>query len=427
MSQEQKTNNSEPSSDRLKWLQLLRGDRVMWTIIGVLMVLSLLVVYSSAAKMGYMPGTGGSTFSFLRKHLFTLIGTTVVMFTTYCMSCRRYHYLSWAAYWGSFILTLLVYVMGSATNSAERWLNLGFFSFQPSELLKIATVMVLARQLSSRQKEIEKLRIIPSIDPRRWFKEREQKRIWREGTLPILGPVILSCGVIFKAHISSAVMVAIISVAMMFVARIRLRELMKMLAIVLSVVALIFTVSNIGRSDTARGRIGTWVDSWMMDTSEKTQDFTDTERAMVAIHDGGLTGLGAGQSVMRPRITHPESDYIFALFVEEYGLLMSLFLIALYVWIFFRAMHIFQRCEWLYAGLLVVGLALLLTVQALLHILVTINILPETGQNLPFITQSTTAMFCAGIAAGMILGISRQIENKTLKAPTNESMIEGRK
>ena len=400
---------------------------MLWTLIIFLMVISLLVVYSSAAKMGYSPTMDSSTGSFLRKHLFTLLGTGFIIYVVHLIDCTRYRFITWFAYGFSLGLTLLVYFMGSATNSAERWLNLGIFSFQPSELLKVATVMLMAQQLSVRQKGIEKLRIVPTLKVWTWFKDKRQQRILREGTLPILCPMVVACLVIFKAHISSAVIVAIISLAMMFVARIRISELLKFVAIAAAVMTIVLVATNIARSGTARGRIGTWVDSWITDTSGKTHDFTDTERAMVAIHDGGLTGLGAGQSVMRPRITHPESDYIFALFVEEYGLVLALFLILFYIWMFFRSMHIFQRCEWLYAGLLVVGLAMLLTVQALLHILVAINFLPETGQNLPFITQSTTAMFCAGAAAGMILGISRQVKRDSLPAPENESMLEGRR
>jgi cell division protein FtsW len=146
--------------------------------------------------------------------------------------------------------------------------------------------------------------------------------------------------------------------------------------------------------------------------------YTDSERSRMAIHNGGLFGVGAGRSVMRARLTHPESDYIFAIVVEEFGLLLAFVIVLLYLWLFFRALRIFEKCEWLYAGLLAVGLALLIISQGFLHIAVAIGMIPETGQNLPFLTQGRTGMFCASIAVGIILSISRQVENGTLLPPS---------
>jgi cell division protein FtsW len=120
-------------------------------------------------------------------------------------------------------------------------------------------------------------------------------------------------------------------------------------------------------------------------------------------------------------LTHPESDYLFAIVIEEFGLLLSFVIVLLYLWLFFRALRIFEKCEWLYAGLLVVGLAFLITSQGFLHICVNTGILPETGQNLPFLTQGRTGMFCASIAMGLILSISRQVEQGTLLPPTQHN------
>ena len=154
------------------------------------------------------------------------------------------------------------------------------------------------------------------------------------------------------------------------------------------------------------------------------RDLTDTDRSMIAIHDGGIVGVGAGRSVMRAKITHPESDYIFAFFVEEYGIILAFFLVLLYLWIFYRAIRIFGNCDWIFAGLLELGLALLITIQALLHIMVTINFIPETGQNLPLISHGGSSMICTAIAFGMILSVSRQIEEVTLIPARNESSME---
>lgn len=408
-------------------VRLLRGDNVLWVITVFLMVISLLAVYSSTAKMGYSPRMSGTTSGFLTKHILTLIGSgCIILFIYRLMNCNWFRWLTWPAYIVSMFLTGLVYVSGAETNSAERWLDLGFISFQPSELLKIATIMLLAQQLASRQGKMDKIEILPLVNPLMLGDKREWRHWWahfKSGTLPILMPLVAACGLVLRSHFSTTVLLFLIGVAMMIVGRVRLKEIAKLIALgVVAVATMLLVFTNMGRGKTAVSRITTWYETISTDTSKKVTGFTDSERSVVAIHDGKVFGLGAGRSIMRPRITHPESDYMFAIFVEEYGIIMAFFLITLYMWIFFRAMRLFEQCGWVYAGLLVVGLAMLITGQALLHILVTLNFIPETGQNLPFITQSATSMACSAIAMGMILCISRQIEDGSLVPPRSEVM-----
>jgi cell division protein FtsW len=193
-------------------------------------------------------------------------------------------------------------------------------------------------------------------------------------------------------------------------------ELAKLVALVTAAVALALAL-GFGRSQTAGGRFDKFVESWQTTPDKPLSQLTDTEHAMVAIYDGGVVGVGAGRSVMRAKITHPESDYIFAFFVEEYGIFMAIFLVVIYLWIFARAVHIFRQCRWLFCGFLVLGMALIITGQAMLHFLVSINFFFETGQNLPIISHGGTSMICMSIALGIILSISRQIEQGTLVPP----------
>jgi cell division protein FtsW len=170
----------------------------------------------------------------------------------------------------------------------------------------------------------------------------------------------------------------------------------------------------LGRSDTAKGRISTWVDLWTTDRTEIPADeLSDTERSMIAIHNGGILGRAAGQSTVRVEMTHPESDYAFAFFVEEYGIGLAMILVALYVWIFFRAIEIFDKCPKRFSALLALGMALLITFQALLHIMVAVNLFPETGQNLPMISRGGTSQIMISLALGAILSVSRQTEDNS--------------
>ena len=182
---------------------------------------------------------------------------------------------------------------------------------------------------------------------------------------------------------------------------------------------------NLGRSETAGGRVETWIDLWTKPQTEKPiEQLTDTERSMIAIHNGGILGEGAGQSAMRVEMIHPESDYAYAFFVEEYGIVLALLLLLLYLWIFFRAIEIFRRCGTAFPGLLVLGLALLITCQALLHIMVTVNLIPETGQTLPLISRGGSSTIFTAIALGMILSVSRQNDEQSHDMPKSESIYE---
>ena len=404
--------------------RLFSGDRVLWIIIVVLSVISVLVVYSSTAKMAYDAHTVRSTSHFLQQQVMILGLSFGIMLFVHKIDCRIYFYLTRPAYFLSLLLTVAVYFIGATTNGAARWIPLGPFQFQPSEALKVATVLFLAQQLAGRQSKIDRIRIVPSLRFWTWRSSPEQRRIWREGTWPILMPMIASCLVIFPAHTSSAVLVFAASWVMMLIGRVRFRELMKLVGLAAAGVVLIMAL-NLGRSETAEGRVSTWIHLWTQSQRDKpVEHLSDTERSMIAIHNGGLLGEGAGQSAMRVEMIHPESDYAYAFFVEEYGLVLAVVLLMLYLWIFFRAIEIFRRCGTAFPGLLVLGLALLITCQALLHIMVTVNLIPETGQTLPLISRGGSSVLFTSVALGMILGVSRQNDEQSHDRPRSESLYE---
>ena len=414
---------SDSGTERQRTVRrIFSGDRVLWIIIAALAVVSVLVVYSSTAKMAYDAYAIRTTSHFLRQQLMILIFSLGIMVLVHKIDCRIYNYLSKPVYLACVLLTVAVYFIGHTTNGAARWIPLGPFQFQPSEALKVATVLFLARQLAGRQSKIDKLRIVPSLRFWTWRSDARQRRIWREGTWPVLMPVVASCAVIFPAHTSSAVLVFAASWVMMLIGRVRLGELMKLVGLACAGVVLVMTL-NLGRSETAEGRVSTWIHLWTQPQDTKPLDqLTDTERSMIAIHNGGLLGEGAGQSAMRVEMIHPESDYAFAFFVEEYGLLLAVVLLMLYLWIFFRAIEIFRRCGTAFPGLLVLGLALQITCQALLHIMVTVNMCPETGQTLPLISRGGSAVLFTAIALGMILSVSRQNDEKSHDTPKGETL-----
>ena len=386
----------------------LPGDKALGVIVLMFFVISMIVVSSAVLKEGFMEGIADKM---VRKHVLTLICSAVIIVVCYFIPASWMRWGTRVFYSVSWIATLIPYFLPPMANGAHRWLNLGFFAFQPSELLKIATIMLLASRLSARHQMIKSICLTPTtIDVRKWFTTSRQKYIIFEQVLPILTPIALTCLVILPDATSSAVHIFIVSLLMLFLSGVRIFEIFKVF--VLSVAMGLLVIFTIGRGDTVVSRLKDYANSDELTRKERLEK--DTYRSRMAIQNGGFFGEGAGRSVMRGRLMHPESDYIFAVIVEEFGLLVSMVIVMLYLWLFFRSLRIFEKCEWLYGGLLAVGMALLITSQAYLHIGVATGILPETGQNLPFLTQGRTGMFGASIAVGAILSISRQVESGEL-------------
>ena len=387
--------------------RLFGGDRVLWVIIVALLTISVLVVYSSTAKMAYSYASSITPTQFLKTQIGLILLGGVALVVTHRINSRFYQAISPWVWGAALVMTLAVYFTGSTINGAARWFSIAGFRFQPSELLKIATIMYLSYQLSRRQDSIRRQSIIPTLKFWRW-RERENRKVWAYGGWSIFLPICLSCAVIMPAHTSSAIIVFLLSIAMLYIGRVRWSDifrLVKWALVALSLVALL----GVGRSSTASGRMTTWWNVWTTSRTEvPVLKLSDTERAMVAMHDGGIMGQGAGQSAVRVEMTHPESDYAFAFFVEEYGIMLAMILLALYVWVFFRAFEIFKTCPKKYPAMLSLGVALLITGQALLHIMVTLNIIPETGQTLPLISRGGSSLLFTCVGLGMILSVSRQ-------------------
>lgn len=397
--------------------RLFPGDRVLWAIVIMLFAISLVAVYTASSKLGFTDGTIDREF---RRHIITIGISLGCMLFCYFLGANLMRALTRVVYAGVFVMTLIPYFQ-APINGAHRWLDMGFFMFQPSELLKITTIMLLAAQLSAKHHIIKKIHLLPTtFDVRKWGSERERKIIFDE-IIPILYPIALTCAVILPDATSSAIHIFIVSLVMLFIAGISFRELAKFI-VVAAVVGLVM-LFTVGRGDTVIRRVGVWLRIERFVNNEDSSSggsSKDTYYSKMAIQNGGVFGVGAGRSMMRTKLMHPESDYLFAIVVEEFGLLLSSVIILLYLWLFFRSLRIFEKCEWLYAGLLAVGLALLITSQGFLHISVALGILPETGQNLPFLTHGRTGMFCASIAVGIILSISRQVEQGTLVPPSQQ-------
>ena len=407
-------NRNIKGAERLQGGRIFEGDRTLWIIYAVLIVISILVVYSSTAKMAYDVTSRLTTTESLRQQImYVLVMSLPLIFIAHKINYNFYRYTTRLGYWLFIILTVATYFIGATTNGAARWLPIGPIQFQPSEGLKIFTILMLARAMEKRQDVITKIKLLPTSLK---LNTPEQKRIIRENTIPLLGPIILSCIVIAPAHISSAVIVGMVSVIMLYIGRVRKWEIFRFCSLTVIAAVLGFSLLSligIGRGSTASGRLSTWITEWTTDgKKDVVNDLSDTERAMIAIHEGGFIGEGAGHSSSRAVVIHPESDYAYAFFTSEYGFIAAIVLMLLYLWITFRSIEICRRCPTAFLTFMTAGLGLLITCQAMLHILVQVNFLPETGQTLPFISRGGSSLMFMSIALGMILSVSRIPEKK---------------
>ncbi len=389
----------------------ISGDKILWIIIATMYIISILVVYSSTAKMAYDINNPVGTHGFLLNQITWLLLAMVMVFIVSLVNSIVFFKLSLWVYWIGIILTFLALVVGQKTNGAERWLYIPGtgFGFQPSEIIKVGIVMYIAKVLAKRQDNISETKLLPSLMFWKWGSP-ENRAILKDGFLHIIVPIILATGIILPAHTSSALIVGATSFIMLIVGRVNRFELGK-IVLFAALAYVIYSSTGLGRSNTASSRMDTWYETLTTDRHDVPVDkLSDTERSMVAINFGGLFGQGAGKSAMRVEIMHPESDYAYAFFVEEYGLIMGLVLLILYLWIFFRSIDIYRSGCPPFSGLLIIGIALVITTQALLHIMVSINFAPETGQPLPIISRGGSSLVITSIAIGMILSVSRQRE-----------------
>lgn len=407
-------NRDIKGAERLQGGRIFEGDRTLWIIYAVLIVISILVVYSSTAKMAYDVTSRLTTTESLRQQImYVLVMSLPLIFIAHKINYNFYRYTTRLGYWLFIILTVVTYFIGATTNGAARWLPIGPIQFQPSEGLKIFTILMLARAMEKRQDVITKIKLLPTSLK---INTPEQRRIIRENTIPLLGPIILSCIVIAPAHISSAVIVGMVSVIMLYIGRVRKWEIFRFCSLTVIAAVLGFSLLSligVGRGSTASGRLSTWITEWTTDgKKDVVNDLSDTERAMIAIHEGGFIGEGAGHSSSRAVVIHPESDYAYAFFTSEYGFIAAIVLMLLYLWITFRSIEICRRCPTAFLTFMTAGLGLLITCQAMIHILVQVNFLPETGQTLPFISRGGSSLMFMSIALGMILSVSRIPEKK---------------
>lgn len=369
------------------FLARLQGDKVIWFIVAFLSLFSILAVYSSTGTLAYRFQAGNTEY-YLVKHSIILIMGLFLMYVAHRIKYTYYSRIAQLALYMAIPLLGVTLAMGTSINDANRWLTLPGFNitFQSSDFAKLALIMYIARILTKKQDQIKD---------------------FRSAFLPVVVPVILVCALIFPANLSTAVILFATSVVLMFIGRISFKYIMTMISIGLVAMSLFFLF--LLRSEN-QGRLATWKNRIERFIDKENSDSYQSDQAQIAIATGGVMGKLPGNSVQRNFLPQAYSDFIFAIIIEEYGLIGGFIVLMLYLILLYRGVRIAHRSPGTFGAFLAVGLTFSLVFQAMINMAVTVDLLPVTGQSLPLISMGGTSMWFTSLAIGIILSVSRKVE-----------------
>ncbi|MCI8501376.1 MAG: putative lipid II flippase FtsW [Oscillospiraceae bacterium] len=350
-------------------------------LIIVLMLLTFGLIMLFSASYAYALYQYGSSFHYIqRQALFAAAGVVGMLF----ISCIDYHVLQKFVFWifaGGIGLLILVFAF-PPVKGARRWINLGFFSFQPSEIVKFALILLFAYLISINY---------------------EKMGTFRYGILPFVIPLGLVCGLMFfEPHISGIALMISIALVMMFVGGVKYRYYIGILVLAVAGVLLIITFGGI---EYVEARLKSWLDPF----SDPQGDTFQTVQSLLAIGSGGFTGLGLGNSRQKYLyLPEPQNDFIFSIVCEELGFIGAMAVIILFILFVVRGFIIASRAPDKFGAMLAVGLTIQIGIQAVLNIAVVTNAVPNTGISLPFFSYGGTALMMQLFQMGIVLSVSRR-------------------
>ncbi|MDR1156004.1 MAG: FtsW/RodA/SpoVE family cell cycle protein [Bacteroidales bacterium] len=376
-----------------------KGDPSIWAIIVGLSVFSLLAVYSATGTLAYRYTGGNTAFYILRHSGFLVVGLTLAFF----LHMFPYRYYARMSQWLLVvIIPLLVFTLlyGVVENDAARRISIFGFTFQTSDLAKMALIMYLAQRLAARQGEI--------LD-------------FRKTLLPMFIVIGIVCVLILPANFSTAGMLFMVCVMLLFVGRVSFRQLSGLCAVTIVagvvLVGSLYGLQKAGVNNVVTQRSETWinrVDRFFGESAEGENPDENFQpmQAKIAVGTGGFFGKGPGNSVQRNFLPHPYSDFIFAIIIEEWGVLGGMIVLFLYLNLLYRAILIVRKCDKTFPAFLVTGLSLSVVFQALVNMVVAVGLTPVTGQPLPLISMGGTSILFTGAAFGIILSVSRELRRQ---------------
>lgn len=385
--------------------KIILGDRVLWVALALLSIFSFLPVFSASSNLTYVVGQG-TPWGHLLKHFIVLFFGFGLMYGLHKIPYQYFKGISILAL--PLIILLLIYTASQgniiAGANASRWIRIPIvgLSFQTSSLASIVLLAYVANQMSKENPKLYRL---------------------KTSIMPLWLPVILITLLILPSNLSTSAILFFMTLILVFLGGYPLKYLLGMLGMGI-LMFLLFVLIAKAYPDWFPNRIDTWINRVenFMSTGDNVENY-QIERAKTAIATGGLLGVGAGKSVMKNFLPQSSSDFIYAIIVEEFGLVGGAALILLYLLVLFRIVVIAHKSNTVYGKLLVLGLGLPIIIQAFINMAVALQVFPVTGQTLPLISSGGTAAWMTCIAFGMILSVSaaQKIESNSSCAPEDNN------
>jgi cell division protein FtsW len=381
----------------------IKGDKAIWAVVGLLAIFSFMPVYSASSNLAYLYGDG-NTFKFLIKHFAHLLLGFAILYGVHKIPYHYFRGLSIIAFPVVVILLLVTMAQGTTIDgaNASRWIRVPFVgvTFQTSTLAGVVLMTYVARYLS---------------------RVKEKTITFKESLIPLWLPVFVVLALILPANFSTTAMIFAMVVLLVFMGGYPLRYL----GIVLGAGLLMLTLF-VFTAKAFPGLFDNRVDTWI----SRVESFTDREdtegdyqikQAKIAIASGGFTGVGPGKSVQKNFLPQSSSDFIYAIIVEEFGLVGAFSLMGLYLLLLFRLVIVAHKATSVFGKLLVIGVGLPIVFQALINMAVAVELFPVTGQTLPLISSGGTSIWVTCLALGMVLSVSakREVQKKELEGMEN--------
>lgn len=373
-------------------LSKIKGDKVIWVVIITLSIFSMMAVYSSTGALAYRKQAGNTEYYLIRHFAIMVFGLS---FTYVCHLLKYTFYAKFAKILMIASIPMLLYTLtsGSEINEASRWMVIPIIniSFQTSDFAKLATVIFLAFYLTKNQETITD---------------------FKTGFIKVFYWIIPVIALILPANFSTAALLGITCMVMLFVGRAKILDLAKITGVIVLLFVLFVTIVM---NSPNTGRVGTWknrIDNFVSESN--TEANYQADQSKIAIASGYPVGKGPGNSTQRNFLPHPYSDFIFAIIIEEFGFLGGFLIVILYLILLFRGIRIAIKSPGSFGAFLSIGISFIIVLQAMVNMAVAVNLIPVTGQPLPLVSMGGTSLWFTSISLGILLSVSKEIENEDL-------------
>ncbi|HLU86751.1 MAG TPA: FtsW/RodA/SpoVE family cell cycle protein [Taishania sp.] len=386
-----------------EYLKYLKGDRVIWIITILMLGFSLVTVFSFVPVL--VKVEGGTPFKYLAKHLTYVLISFGAMYIVHKQNPKYFSQIAKFALYLGIGLLILTLLLPNEVNNAKRWIKVPFIglTFQASDFAKLALILYLSRQLAKRKDKF--------LD-------------WKEGFIPIFVPIALVCALIVKDNFSTAGIIFVLSLTLLFIGRYPFSRIAAIGGIAVLGLLLIIGVHKALPDLNLLPRYATWENRILnrIDTETNVVENAQAVNAQLAIYNGGLFGQGVGDGKLKEYLPEAYADFYYSSFVEEFGLISAIILVSMYLILFFRFIRIGLKSDSLFETYFCIGIGILLMTQAAVNMLVCAGIFPVTGQNMPLLAMGGSALIMTCTSIGMIQSIAAKQEKDSKKDAPKEQV-----